>query len=289
MTYKADLQLAFSGKEIALERIAIIESIDLKNETAERFSRERREKYEKLLKQSEGRILDIKRSIAEDSSAKRLQLEHYKGEVAQASDRCQIGEISYEEYEKIKRDIHDKLADVKAEIHALQQLYETATSSEIGGQIPIDIDNDVNDYGNIIRESGMYRSAPSSEFDVSDDVSHTTSSVKQHDGISIRDMVFNRGNIIFFGGIIGCVISFFLPYYRVSPPYLGKETITLLDVFFMGFRGASEFDFMTVNLSPQLEYGCYIFLICVLLIIIGWIYSVLNILKMFWKMHRSAK
>ena len=57
--------MAFSGKKIASQRIYIIESTVFENETAEPFSKRRREKYQKLLEQSETRIADIKGRIAE--------------------------------------------------------------------------------------------------------------------------------------------------------------------------------------------------------------------------------
>ena len=48
MNYQNKLQLTFSGKEFAMQRIAIIESTNFNDEVAERFGRERREKYQSL-------------------------------------------------------------------------------------------------------------------------------------------------------------------------------------------------------------------------------------------------
>ena len=60
MTYKDDLRLAFTGKEIASQRIALIESTTFNDETSEQFSRRRREKYQNLSKRSEEKIAEIK-------------------------------------------------------------------------------------------------------------------------------------------------------------------------------------------------------------------------------------
>ena len=149
---KKDLQFAFSGKEIASQRIAIIDSTEFTDETAERFSRGRREKYQKLLEQSNMKIADTKSKIAEDISAKKFQLESFKNERAQVNTLYQLGEISFEEHERIENGIKKKFDKVKAEATALQQLYEVSRSSEIGGLVPLDIDKDVDAYGNIIKK-----------------------------------------------------------------------------------------------------------------------------------------
>jgi len=210
MTYKKDLQLAFSGKEIASQRIEIIESTVFENETAEQFSRGRREKYQKLLEQSDKKISEIKSRIAEDISAKKFQLENFQNERTQVNTRYKLGELSYEEHEKIENGIRKKFEKVRNEASALQQLYETSTSSEIGGQIPLDIDKDVDDYGNIIKKSGMQIPSIPTDFRVpsgiSDGVSDIVSKVKQHDGISIQGINLSRGNLISLVGAIGVII-----------------------------------------------------------------------------------
>ena len=87
MAHKDDLRLAFSGKEIASERIALIESTIFENETAEQFSRERCETYQKVLEQSEKKISEIKSRIAEYLSTKKFENVHFF-----ASDRYGITE-----------------------------------------------------------------------------------------------------------------------------------------------------------------------------------------------------
>ena len=152
MAYKDDLRLAFSGKEIASQRIEVIDSTTFENETAEQFSRGRRVKYQNLLEKSNERIAEIKSRIVEDIGAKKIQLKEFQQEVTQVNTRYKLGEVSYEVHEKIKNDIRKKFDKVKAEGIALQKLYEASTSSEIGGRIPIDIDNDVDSDGNINRK-----------------------------------------------------------------------------------------------------------------------------------------
>ena len=210
MAYKDDLRLAFSGKEIALERIALIESTVFENETAEQFSRKRREKYQKLLEQSDMRISEIKSRIAEDISAKRFQLEDFQNERTQVTTRYQLREISHEEHEKIEAGIRKKFDKVRAEADALQQLCEASTSSEIGGRIPIDIEKDVDDYGNIIRKSGIQMPNVPTNFrvpsDISDSVSDIISKVKRPDNISIQGLDLSRNNLIALAGAIGVLL-----------------------------------------------------------------------------------
>ena len=155
MTYKNELQLAFSGKEIAMQKISIIESTTFNDKTAEQFSRRRREQYQKLLDRSEERIAEIKSRIAEDIGAKKLQLENYKNERTQVNTRYKLGEIPYEQHEKLENGIKKKFDKAKAEAAALEQLYGASRSSEIGGQVPFDIDKDVDGFGNIIKKAGL--------------------------------------------------------------------------------------------------------------------------------------
>jgi len=120
MTYKNDLQLALSGKEIALQRIGIIDSTTFENETAAQFSRGRREKYQKVLEKSEERIAEIKSRIAEDISAKKIQLENFKNERTQVNTRYQLREISSEEHERIENGIRKKFDNLtKSELKRL--------------------------------------------------------------------------------------------------------------------------------------------------------------------------
>ena len=192
MTHKNELQLAFSGKEIASERIAVIDATELNDEHVERLSRDRREKYQKLLEQSEKRIPVIKSSIAEDISGKQFQLEGFKRERTEVTTRYQLGEISYEECEKLENGIKKKFDEVKAEAEALQQLYYASTSSEIGGQIPIDIDKDVDNYGNIIKKPG------------SDTSSTRTVLPSLPNIISIQSL--SHRNLILLLGVIGALL-----------------------------------------------------------------------------------
>jgi translation initiation factor 2B subunit (eIF-2B alpha/beta/delta family) len=71
MAYKNDLQLAYSGREIALQRIEIIDSTVFDDEAARNYSEARRTKYQRLLERSDERIADIKSRIAEDIGVKK--------------------------------------------------------------------------------------------------------------------------------------------------------------------------------------------------------------------------
>ena len=149
MTYKKDLQLAFSGKEIASQRIEIIESTVFENEAAEDFSRERGVKYQKLLEKSNERIAEIKSRIADDIDVKQLQLDEYEKELAQVDARYTLGELSFGEHEKKRNVITKKYSKVEIEVTELQNLLNASGSSEIGGKIAIDIDKEVDESGNI--------------------------------------------------------------------------------------------------------------------------------------------
>jgi hypothetical protein len=153
MAYKNELQLAYSGREIALQRIEIINSTVFEDETEKNYSDARREKYQKLLEKSDERIAEIKSRIAEDISAKKLQLEEYKTEYSHVSTRHKLGEISLQECEKQQNIFQKKYDRLKQDAAELDRLLATSNSSEIGGQIPIDIDKDVDDYGNINRKA----------------------------------------------------------------------------------------------------------------------------------------
>ena len=155
MTHKDDLRLAFSGKEIASERIALIESTAFENETAEQFSRERREKYQRLAEQSEKKISEIKSRIVEDIGAKQLQLDECENGVTQIETQYQLGELSYEELEKKVNATRKKCNKVKDEMNELQHLFESSTSLGFGGRISIDIDKDVDESGTITKKPGL--------------------------------------------------------------------------------------------------------------------------------------
>ena len=113
MAYKNELQLALSGKETASKRIAIIDSTTFTDETAERFGKRRREQYQKLLEKSEERITEIKSRIAEDISAKKLQLEGFRKEKTHINTRYQLGEISSEEREKGENRLRKKFVTIQ--------------------------------------------------------------------------------------------------------------------------------------------------------------------------------
>jgi len=215
MKYKSELQLVFSGKEIALQRIKLIESTVFDDETEERFSRRRHAKYKNLLKQSNERIAEIKSRIAEDISAKKLQLEDYKKEVTQVNTRYKLGELSPEEREKLVNTIRKKYDKARTEANELLQLSKASTSSEIGGQIPIDIDKEVDDFGNILKKTGFGGLSKDLPFDVSiSDVSMPDISIPDNvsemlQNISIPKPNFRRGNFSFvwiIGGIIVILI-----------------------------------------------------------------------------------
>lgn len=155
MNYKNELQLTFSGREIALKRIGAIESTVFDDETSAQFSIKRREKYQNLFEKSEERIAEIKSRISDDISAKKLELENYENNVAQVDTQYKLGELSPEEREKRVHAIRKKYDKAKAEMSELQQLSQASTSLEIGGQLPIDIDKDVDEFGNIIKKPGL--------------------------------------------------------------------------------------------------------------------------------------
>ena len=245
MTYKTDLQLAYSGKEIASERIAIIDSTVFENETAEQFGRRRREKYQKLLDQSDMKISEIKNRIAEDISAKTFQLESFKDERAQVNTRYQLREISHEEHEKIENGIKKKFDKVKGEVDILQQLCEASSSSEIGGLIPLDIDKDVDDYGNITRKFGMQlppMPTIPTDFSIPSGISDIVSKVKQHDGISIQGVELSRGNLSALVGVIGVIIVILVLASMFGSPGSAAEECKLGDRYFFGRGGDIDYD-----------------------------------------------
>lgn len=155
MAYKNDLQLAFSGKEIASQRIEIIESTVFDSEAAESFSKERRVKYQKLLDTSKERIAEIKSKIAEDIGVKQLQLDEYEKEMTELDARHTLGELSFDEYEKKRSAITKKSSKVDLEIGELRHLLDASGSAEVGGKIAIDIDKEVDESGNITMGSSI--------------------------------------------------------------------------------------------------------------------------------------
>jgi hypothetical protein len=233
MAYKDELRLAFSGKEIALERIAIIESTTFNDETAEQFSRRRREKYQNLLDRSEEKVAEIKSRIAEDIGVKKIQLEEIKNEREQVNTRYKLGELSYEMHEKIESGIRRKFDKVKGEAEALQQLYGTSTSLEIGSRIAIDIDNDVDEFGNIIKRPGaQIPNVPNMPNIPNIPMPNIPTNFQMPDNISIQGMNLSTGNLLSLIGAIGGIIAIFLPWISIGIPYLGKETTSLY-----GFSG----------------------------------------------------
>jgi len=224
MAYKNDLQLAFSGKEIATQRIAIIDSTSFDDETSKQFSKRRREKCQKMLHRSEERIAEIKSRIAEDISAKKLELENYNNEVTQVNTQYKLGELSPEEREKRVNTIRKKYDKVRDGAVELQQLSRASTSSEVGGQIPIDIDKEVDEFGNIIKKAGL--NLPTNiPFDISvpDDV---LSKVNYND-ISTQVQGLSRGNILSLLGAIGGIIAIFLPWLGIGFAALKKDVFSL--------------------------------------------------------------
>ena len=203
MAYIDDLKLALSGKEIASQRIAIIESTTCNDETSEQFSKRRREQYQKLLDRSEEKIAEIKSRIAEDIGEKKFQLEGYKNERTEVNTRYKLGEIPYEQHEKIENGIKKKFDKAKAEAEALQHLYGVSRSSEIGGQIPIDIEKDVDEFGNIIKKAGL--SLPTNI-----PVNISMPDVSMPDtlrNISIPKLNLIRGNSMLLVGAIGGIVA----------------------------------------------------------------------------------
>ena len=149
MAYKNDLQLAFSGKEIALQRIEIIESTVFENEAAKEFSKGRSIKYQNLLDRSNEKIAEVKSRITDDIGVKQLQLDDYGKELAQVDARYTLGELSFAEHEKKRNAISKKYSKVESEVTELQHLLNSSGSSEVGGRIAIDIEKEVDESGNI--------------------------------------------------------------------------------------------------------------------------------------------
>ena len=143
MTHKSDLQLAFSGKEIASQRIKEINSRIFDDQS------EKHAKYQKLLNKSEAWVSEIKRRIVEDIDIRKQQLEELKEEFSQINTGYEFGKITIEAWEKQRKLIRKKHDRVKAEGIQLNKLLKASTSSDLGGQIPIDIDTDVDEYGYI--------------------------------------------------------------------------------------------------------------------------------------------
>ena len=205
MAYKTELQLAFSGREEALEKVAIFESADFNDEIAADYDREKRIKYHKLLEQSDEKIAAIKSRVAEEIGAKQLQLESFKAERTEVNTRHQLGEITNEEREKLENDIKKKFDKVRSEAEAFQQLYKASASSEIGGKVPIDIDKDVDDHGNIVKI--LERRAPTTPTDFSPPggVSETYAGTAK-----------KRTNVIIAGVVLLiaiCAVVFILPMF----------------------------------------------------------------------------
>jgi TPR repeat protein len=231
MAYKTELQLAFSGREEALEKVAIFESDDFNDEIAANYSREKRIKYHKLLEQSDEKIAAIKSRVAEEIGAKQLQLESFKNERTEVNTRHQLGEITNEEREKLENSIKKQFDKVRSEAEALQQLYKASTSSEIGGRVPIDIDKDVDDHGNIVKI--LERRAPTTattptDFSPPGDVS------KRYDGTAKK-----RKNVIIAGVVLLiaiCAVVFILPMFSGNGPEIDALQENAAAQFNLGSR-----------------------------------------------------
>jgi hypothetical protein len=224
MTYKNDLQLDYSGREIALQRIKIIDSTIFNDETARKYSEQRRRKYQRLLEKSDEKVADIKSRIREDISLKKLQLEEYTTESHHVSTRYKLGEISLQECEKEEKILQKRYDRVKQEVAELDRLLETSRSSEVGGQISIDIETEVDGYGNINRKvAGL--NIPN---DIKMPDIGAFSNGKMPNGISVQGLNLSRGNEISLFGAIGGIIAIFLPWLKLSSSYWSSPDVISL-------------------------------------------------------------
>jgi hypothetical protein len=206
MAYKNDLQLAYSGREIALQRIAIIDSSVFNDQASRNYSEQRRTKYQRLLEKSEEKIAEIKGKITEDIGVKKFQLEESKAAYNHVSTRYKLGEISLQESEKQQSVLQKKYDRVKLEAVELDRLLNSSSSSEVGGQIPIDIDKEVDDYGNINRKmAGLNISTNIKMPNI-----NALSNVKMPSSISMQGMNMSRGKLISLVGAIGVLFIIFV-------------------------------------------------------------------------------
>jgi hypothetical protein len=229
MTHKNDLQLAYSGREIALQRIEIIDSSVFYDQAARNYSKEKakRKKYQRLLEKSDEKIAEIKSKITEDITAKKLQLDESKMVYNQVSTRHKRGEISLEECEKQQNILQKKYDRIKQEAVELDRLLNSSSSSEVGGQIPIDIEIEVDGYGNINRKMAGLNipneiKTPSTDTfsNINDPVFNTFSNVNMPTSTSTQGMNINRNNLIFLlcliGGLLAIVAVLFVVYIVVT-------------------------------------------------------------------------
>jgi hypothetical protein len=223
MVYKNDLQLAYSGREIALQRIEIIDSTVFNDQSGRKYSETRRNKYQRLLEKSAEKISAIKSRIRDDIAAKKIQLEEYKTESNHVDTRYKLGEISLQECEREQNILQKKYDRVKQEAVELDRLLETSKSLEIGGQIVIDIEKEVDDHGNINRKTAPLN-IPS---DVKIPNIDAFSYVNVLSGISTQGLSFSRGNLLSLFGSIGGIIAIFLPWIVLQTMYGGYLPLSL--------------------------------------------------------------
>jgi hypothetical protein len=274
MAYKNDLQLAYSGREIATQRIEIIDSTVFDDQAARSYSEARRTKYQRLLEKSDEKIAEIKGKITEDIGVKKLQLDESKTAYNQVSTRYKLGEISLQECEKQQNILQRKYDRVKQEGVELSQLLDTSRSLEVGGQIPIDIDKEVDGYGNINRKmAGLNISS-----DIKMPNIDAFSNVKMPDfggfsnrnvpnNISIQGLNLSRGSFISLIGSIGGLIAIFLPWIGIRAWYGVGETASLYGLSQLMnqlFLLASAFDPGSVPLFARLFAYYWIFLLLLL-------------------------
>jgi TPR repeat protein len=217
MAYKNDLQLAYSGREIALQRIEVIDSTVFDDQASRNYREQRRIKYQRLLERSDEKISEIKSRITEGIAAKKLQLEEYKTEHNHVDTRYKLGEISLPEREKQQNLLQKKYDQVKQEAIELDRLLQASGSSEIGGLISIDIDREVDGYGNINRKMAglnIPNNIKVPSFDNLPNIKrpdfNTFSNRNMPRGTSTHGQKFSPGKIIVLGGAIVGIIAILL-------------------------------------------------------------------------------
>jgi hypothetical protein len=271
MAYKNDLQLAYSGREISLQSIEVIDSTVFDDQAARNSSKAKakRKKYQRLLEKSDEKIAEIKSRITEDIAAKKLQLEESKTEYNHVSTRYKLGKISLQECEEQQNSLQKKYDRIKQDAVELNQLLDTSRSSEIGGQIPIDIETEVDGYGNINRKmaglnipnaiktpnnevfSNIKRSNFNSTSNITDPVSNAFSNVNIPNNISTQGMNISRNSLILLacaiGGLLVIVAVLFVAYVVVTAiagGFVNSSADGFIDSFVAAFVDAIVHSFI---------------------------------------------